>query len=84
MIISLALCHWCWLQVNEGQFIQQYEAPGLPVVITHSQLDWQASRKWTLEVWGKSLQSQLMTQYSAVSLAADEVVHASSVASYAP
>ena len=37
-------------QVDEKQFIAAYEAPGLPVVITHSQLDWQANKKWTTEV----------------------------------
>ncbi|CAI7990974.1 Bifunctional arginine demethylase and lysyl-hydroxylase JMJD6 [Geodia barretti] len=47
-----------YLEVNEGQFIQQYEAPGLPVVITHSQLDWQASRKWTLERLAKKYHNQ--------------------------
>ena len=36
-------------QVDEKRFIGLYEAPGLPVIITHSQLDWQANQKWTIE-----------------------------------
>ena len=37
-------------QVSEKQFINRYEEPGIPVVITCSQLDWQANKKWTMEV----------------------------------
>ena len=39
-----------YLEVDQAGFIERFERPGLPVVITDSQLDWQANRKWTVEV----------------------------------
>ena len=39
-----------YLEVDQATFIERVERPGLPVVITDSQLDWQANRKWTVEV----------------------------------
>ena len=39
-----------YLEVGEKTFVEHYESPGQPVVIVDSQLDWQASQKWTLEV----------------------------------
>lgn len=55
---------WDCSQVNERQFIRMYEAPGLPVVVTDSQLDWQANRKWTIEVCaGSSIITFTLTLY---------------------
>lgn len=39
-----------YLDVDEQSFIERYESPAIPVVITDSQLEWQASKKWTIEV----------------------------------
>ena len=39
-----------YLDVDEQSFIERYESPAIPVVITDSQLEWQASKKWTMEV----------------------------------
>ena len=39
-----------YLEVDEKTFVEHYESPGQPVVIVDSQLEWQASQKWTLEV----------------------------------
>lgn len=36
--------------MDEQSFIERYESPAIPVVITDSQLEWQASKKWTIEV----------------------------------
>ena len=37
-------------EVSEQMFIDRYERPGHPVVITDSQLEWQATYKWTVDV----------------------------------
>lgn len=39
-----------YLEVDEATFIERFERPRIPVVITDSQLDWQANKKWTIEV----------------------------------
>ena len=39
-----------YLNVDERAFIERYEQPNVPVVITDSQLDWLANKKWTVEV----------------------------------
>ncbi len=39
-----------YLDVDEHRFIERFEQPRLPVVITEGQLDWQACTKWTMEV----------------------------------
>ena len=38
------------LDVDERVFIERCEKPSLPVVITDCQVDWQATKKWTIEV----------------------------------
>ena len=38
------------LDVDEDTFIQRYERPNLPVVITDCQTNWNATHKWTVEV----------------------------------
>ena len=37
-------------EVSETVFIERYEKPGHPVVIVDAQQDWQATKKWTIEV----------------------------------
>lgn len=39
-----------YLEVDEQTFVERFEEPRVPVVITDAQLDWQANTKWTLEV----------------------------------
>ena len=39
-----------YLDVDERTFIERYEQPNVPVVITDSQLDWLGNKKWTIEV----------------------------------
>ena len=36
--------------VNEANFIERFERPNYPTVISNSQLDWNARKKWTVEV----------------------------------
>lgn len=38
------------LDLDEQSFVERYEKPNVPVVITDTQLEWQAMRKWTVEV----------------------------------
>lgn len=38
------------LDLDEQGFIERYEKRNVPVVITDAQLEWQATRKWTVEV----------------------------------
>lgn len=38
------------LEVDNDTFIEQYERPNLPAVITNCQEAWDANRKWTIEV----------------------------------
>ena len=44
-----------YLDVDEQSFVERYEHPAIPVVITDSQLDWQANKKWTIEVCVESI-----------------------------
>lgn len=37
-------------EVDHKMFVDRYEQPGQPVVITDSQVDWLAVNKWTIEV----------------------------------
>ena len=39
-----------YFQVDEREFIERFEKPRCPVVITDSQLDWPGTKKWTIEV----------------------------------
>ena len=39
-----------YLDIDEQAFIERFERPNVPVVITDSQLEWQANKKWTVEV----------------------------------
>lgn len=39
-------------EVDERAFIDRFERPNLPVVITHSQMTWDARKKWTNKVKG--------------------------------
>lgn len=39
-----------YLEVDEDTFIERFEEPNLPVVITDAQKGWEANRKWTIEV----------------------------------
>ena len=40
-----------YMDVDEDMFRERYERQSVPVVITHGQLDWQARKKWTVEVF---------------------------------
>ena len=37
-------------EVDEAAFIERFERPNFPVVITDSQVTWDANRKWNIEV----------------------------------
>lgn len=37
-------------EVDEEAFIEQFERPNVPAVITDSQTTWEANRKWNFEV----------------------------------
>ena len=39
-----------YMDVDEDRFIECYEKPNLPAVISHAQLSWPASKKWNIEV----------------------------------
>lgn len=39
-----------YLDIDEQAFVERFERPNIPVVITDCQLEWQATRKWTIEV----------------------------------
>ena len=36
--------------VSTEEFVERFEKPGVPVVVTHAQDTWQARKKWTLHV----------------------------------
>ena len=36
--------------MSQAEFIEKYEKPRIPVVITNSQDHWMANKKWTLQV----------------------------------
>jgi histone arginine demethylase JMJD6 len=38
-------------QVPKQEFIDKYEAPNLPVVLTHATDHWKATQNWTEQVW---------------------------------
>ena len=38
-----------YLDIDEQTFIERFERPNVPVVITDGQLDWQANKKWTTD-----------------------------------
>ena len=48
------------LDLDELGFIERYERRNIPVVIGDSQLDWQATKKWTLEVSPRTVPGRLM------------------------
>ena len=48
-----------YLDVDEQAFIERFERPNIPVVITDCQLDWQAIKKWNIEVKFTYLVSRL-------------------------
>lgn len=39
-----------YLDVDKTTFIERFERPNYPAVITDCQLDWDARKKWTIEV----------------------------------
>ncbi|KAA0197237.1 Bifunctional arginine demethylase and lysyl-hydroxylase PSR [Fasciolopsis buskii] len=45
-------------RITLEEFIQNYEQPAKPVVITNDQLEWPANRKWTLDRLAKKYRNQ--------------------------
>ncbi len=37
-------------QISEDEFVERFDKPKLPVVLTHVQDHWLARKKWTVEV----------------------------------
>jgi histone arginine demethylase JMJD6 len=47
-----------YVDVTEKMFVERYERAGQPVVITDSQLDWQATEKWTPDRLNRKYRNQ--------------------------
>jgi len=47
-----------YLKVTHEEFVEKYEKPSIPVVITNSQTDWLANQKWTLSRLTKKYRNQ--------------------------
>ena len=39
-------------KISKSEFVERYEKPRIPVVLTHTMDHWKSMRKWTVEVWG--------------------------------
>ena len=39
-------------QISQDEFVEKFDYPKIPVVLTHVQDHWLAKKKWTVEVWG--------------------------------
>lgn len=37
-------------KISKSEFVERYEKPRVPVVLTHTMDHWKAMRKWTVEV----------------------------------
>lgn len=37
-------------KISKSEFVERYEKPRIPVVLTHAMDHWKAMRKWTVEV----------------------------------
>ena len=40
-------------KISKSEFVERYEKPRIPVVLTHTMDHWKSMRKWTVEVCGK-------------------------------
>jgi len=43
-------------KISKSEFVERYEKPRIPVVLTHTMDHWKSMRKWTVEVCGKDTQ----------------------------
>ena len=42
-------------KISKAEFVEKYEKPRIPVVLTHAMDHWKAMKKWTVEVCEKNL-----------------------------
>ena len=50
-------------KISKSEFVEKFEKPRIPVVLTHSMDHWKGMRKWTVEVNVPFIQMHLKGQY---------------------
>jgi len=48
-------------KISKSEFVERYEKPRIPVVLTHTMDHWKSMRKWTVEVCGKDTHVHVVT-----------------------
>ena len=43
-------------KISKSEFVERFEKPRIPVVLTHTMDHWKSMRKWSVEVCGKDTQ----------------------------
>ena len=50
LILVLELLETMFHNSTKSEFVEKYEKPRIPVVLTHTMDHWKSMRKWTVEV----------------------------------